>query len=71
MQVTEIKIRSKPMKLEEIKEIAQKHGIKAGRMKKAELVRAIQSAEENETCFETGHADNCGQDGCKWRGDCN
>ncbi len=31
------------MKLDEIKEIAKQHDIKAGKMKKAELVQAIQS----------------------------
>jgi hypothetical protein len=58
------------MKLEEIKEIAQQHGIKTGKMKKAELIRTIQSAERNEQCFEAGKADNCGQDACLWRSDC-
>jgi hypothetical protein len=42
------------MKLDEIKEIAKKYNIKAGKMKKADLVRAIQQAEGNEVCFETG-----------------
>ena len=59
------------MKLEEIKEIAKQHGIKAGKMKKAELVRAIQLAEQNEPCFETGQASGCGQAECLWRSDCN
>ncbi|MBV5341088.1 MAG: SAP domain-containing protein [Deltaproteobacteria bacterium] len=58
------------MKLDEIKEIAKKHNIKAGKMKKAEIVRAIQAAEGNEVCFETGMADNCGQDDCMWREVC-
>jgi hypothetical protein len=58
------------MKLEEIKEIAKQHSIKVGKMKKAELVRAIQQAEKNEECFETGKADVCGQDECIWREDC-
>jgi len=34
------------MKLDEIKEIAKQHNIKAGKMKKDELVRAIQEAEK-------------------------
>lgn len=58
------------MKLEEIKEIAQQHGIKAGKMKKAELIRSIQNAEQNEQCFETGKTDSCDQVTCLWRGDC-
>jgi hypothetical protein len=58
------------MKLEEIKEIAKRHGIKAGKMKKADLVRAIQAAEANNQCFDTGASSTCGQDGCLWREDC-
>jgi len=58
------------MKLEEIKEIAKRHNIKAGRLKRADLVRAIQDAEGNEGCFETGTAAICGQDACLWRGIC-
>jgi hypothetical protein len=58
------------MKLEEIKEIARQHDIKVGKLKKAELVRAIQSAEGNDPCFETGHASVCGQAECLWRADC-
>lgn len=59
------------MKLEDIKEIAKQHGIKVGKLKKAELVRAIQLAEGNEVCFETGQAAVCGQAECLWRTDCN
>ena len=58
------------MKLDEIKEIAKKHEIKAGRMKKAELVRSIQATEGNDPCFETGKAASCGQPECLWREDC-
>jgi len=58
------------MKLEEIKEIAKQHDIKVGKLKKAELVRAIQSAEGNEVCFESGKSAECGQAECLWRVDC-
>jgi hypothetical protein len=58
------------MKIGEIREIANQHGIKAGRMKKAELVRAIQKIEENDPCFETGKSEICGQESCLWREDC-
>lgn len=59
------------MKLEEIKEIAKQHDVKVGKLKKADLVRAIQAAEGNEVCFETGQADHCMQEKCLWRADCN
>lgn len=58
------------MKLDQIKEIAKQHDIKTGKLKKAELVRAIQTAEGNEVCFETGRAAECGQNDCLWRADC-
>ena len=58
------------MKLDEIKEIARQHNIKAAKMKKSELVRAIQQAEGNEACFDSGKAAQCGQEGCLWREDC-
>lgn len=58
------------MKLEEIKEIAKRHDIKVGKLKKAELVRNIQAAEGNDVCFETGKVSVCGQETCLWRVDC-
>jgi hypothetical protein len=59
------------MNLEEIKKIAKQHDIKVGKLKKAELVRAIQLAEGNDVCFETGQVSECGQTECLWRSDCN
>ena len=58
------------MKLDEIREIAKHHNIKPGKLKKADLIRAIQQAEGNISCFETGQAAECAQDGCLWRTDC-
>ena len=58
------------MKLDEIREIAKQHQIKTVRMKKAELIRAIQQAEGNEQCFDSGKAATCGQEMCLWREDC-
>ena len=58
------------MKLEEIKEIAKQHNINVAKVKKADLVRRIQQAENNETCFETRTASTCGQVVCLWREDC-
>jgi hypothetical protein len=58
------------MKLDDIKGIAKRHNIKTGKAKKSELVRAIQQAEGNEPCFDSGKAAVCGQDSCTWREDC-
>lgn len=58
------------MNLLQIKAIAKKQGVKSAKMKKNELVRAIQSAEGNEPCYETGKAAICGQLTCLWKDDC-
>lgn len=59
------------MKVEEIKEIARQRGVKAVKLKKGELVRAIQESEGNPTCFDTGAVNGCSQADCLWRQDCN
>lgn len=58
------------MKLQEIKEMAQRMEIAAGKMKKSDLIRAIQRKEGNVDCFESGVSAECGQEGCLWSGDC-
>ena len=59
------------MTIKEIQVIAKKMGLKAAKMKKVELVRTIQKAEENTPCFQTGVANSCGQANCLWLSDCN
>jgi hypothetical protein len=58
------------MKVEEIKDKAKTMGIKPGKMKKVDLVRAIQHAEGNTECYNSGNVATCGQDQCLWREDC-
>lgn len=58
------------MKVDEIKEIAREHGIKAGKMNKTDLIKAIQNTEGNDPCFASGKAAQCGQEACLWREDC-
>jgi hypothetical protein len=58
------------MKLDEIKEIAKQHNIKAGKAKKTDLVRAIQQVEGNQQCFDSNNVSQCGQHNCIWRADC-
>ena len=59
------------MTIKEIQVVARKMGLKAAKMKKVELVRTIQEAEENTPCFQTGAASSCGQTNCLWLSDCN
>ena len=58
------------MNLKDIKGIAQKQGVKAGKMKKDEIIRAIQRAEGNFDCFGTAISSQCSQSDCLWREDC-
>ena len=58
------------MKLTEIKEIAKQRGISPGRMKKRDLIRAIQKTEGSVECYHTGRSGICGQTACLWRDDC-
>jgi len=58
------------MKITEIREIAKKHNVKAGKATKSELVRNIQEAEGNQQCFASNLSTECGQHSCAWREDC-
>jgi hypothetical protein len=58
------------MKIAEIKDIAISKGIEKPKGKKIDMIRSIQAAEANDSCFSTGISDVCGQSACLWRGDC-
>ena len=58
------------MKIQDIKDIAKKKGVNAGKMNKTDLTRAIQKAEGNNACFATSSVQTCGQVNCLWRTDC-
>lgn len=58
------------MNMNQVKLVAKERGVKPGKMKKEELVRAIQLSEDNPTCFNTNFSLACGQEDCLWRGDC-
>ncbi len=58
------------MTLKEVKEMAGKYNIKVNKMKKDEIVRAIQRAEGNFDCFGTAISGDCSQEDCLWRKDC-
>lgn len=57
------------MKMIEIKAKAKKMGIKVNKLKKADLIRKIQSQEGNHPCFQTSDG-SCDQKDCCWRDDC-
>lgn len=58
------------MKIEKIKTMAKKMGIKPAGLNKADLIRSIQKAEGNQECFGVRKAADCGQQNCLWRPDC-
>ncbi len=58
------------MTVTEIRRIATGLGIKAAKLSKVDLVRAIQRAEGNFDCFATAYAGECDQHDCSWRSDC-
>jgi len=57
------------LKMPEIKKKAKTLGVEAGKLKKAELILAIQKAEGNTPCFGTG-TPACPYLACCWREDC-
>ncbi len=57
------------MKMPAIRIKAKSIGIKPGKTKKADLIRAIQAQEGNTPCFDPNR-ESCDQTGCCWRSDC-
>ncbi len=58
------------MNIQGIRAIAKKKGVNSARLKKADLIRAIQKSEGNFDCFGTAAAGFCDQAGCAWMSDC-
>jgi hypothetical protein len=58
------------MKMTEIKKLAKRKGIDPGLMKKAELIRAIQAAEGNPTCYGSERRFSCPEVSCLWEKEC-
>jgi len=57
------------MKMTDIKAKAKELGIRPGKMKKEDLIRAIQEKEGNFPCFGSA-LEHCSQEDCSWREDC-
>jgi len=58
------------MKINEIKKMAKAMGLETGSMKKADVIRAVQKAENNIDCYATQRVASCAEDRCLWRSDC-
>jgi len=57
------------MNMQGVKARAKMLGVKSGKMRKADLIRTIQTTEGNLACFQTGR-EICDQSDCCWREDC-
>ena len=58
------------MNFNEMRKKAKGMGINTLRMKKEDIIHAIQHAEHNIECFATNRVDECGEMKCLWRVDC-
>ena len=58
------------MQMQEIRTKAKEFGLKTGKQTKVDLVRQIQVAEGNFSCFATATDGVCDQMDCIWREDC-
>jgi len=67
--MTPVKVVDRPLSMTEIKDKAKNLGVNPGTMKKTELIRAIQSAENNTPCYGTTNG-TCQWTECCWRVDC-
>jgi hypothetical protein len=67
--MTMISVARKPMTVSEIKMKAKVLGIDPGKMKKVELIHAIQVAEHCTPCYGRSNG-SCPWTQCCWRADC-
>jgi hypothetical protein len=58
------------MNFNEIKKMAKGMGINTYGMKKVEVIRSIQRAENNIDCYGTDRVETCDENECLWRDDC-
>ena len=58
------------MKFNEIQKMAKGMGINTFKMKKIDMIQAIQRSENNIECFGTSRVEYCEELTCLWRDDC-
>jgi hypothetical protein len=58
------------MNMEEIRNYARQKGVNPGRLKKTDLIRAIQTAEGSVPCYATMQRFHCTEGDCRWAVDC-
>ena len=58
------------MKFNEIRNMAKGMSINTYGMKKTDVIKSIQRAENNIDCYATQRVDVCDEEACLWRNDC-
>jgi len=58
------------MKFNDVRKIAKGMNLNTYRMKKQDVIRAIQRLEGNPECYGTPTVASCNEAGCLWRSDC-
>lgn len=58
------------MNKKELRKLAKQHGVGARSLETSDLIRNIQSAEGNFSCYATATRGECDQAECRWRADC-
>jgi hypothetical protein len=58
------------MRFQDIQKMAKGMDINTYRMKKTDMIRAIQREENNIECYGTDRVDICEEEVCLWRDDC-
>ena len=58
------------MKLNDIRKMAKSMNINTYRMKKKDIIHAIQRREHNIECYGTDRVKSCNEETCIWRDDC-
>ncbi len=64
------KVGKDKMNFNELRKMAKHMGINTYRVKKPDIIRSIQRAENNIECFGTQRVEYCCEHGCLWRNDC-
>ncbi len=62
--------REQMMNFNQIRKMAKTMGVNTYRMKKTDIIRAIQKVEHNIECYGSERVTECMEDSCLWRGDC-
>ena len=58
------------MRFQDIRKLAKDMDVSTYRMKKTDVIRAIQQAENNIECYGTERVGTCQEHACLWRSDC-